>query len=156
VTHFRQSSPFLRVELADAVAVHDELRRAGIECRLREDERSLLWEKLVFLAPVALATTALDVPLGGAREDERYLGCREEALAVADAEGARVDADAVRTLQDGAPAEMRTSMQKDVAAGRKPELDAIAGPIIRGGARHEISTAYTNQLVDQIRPRTQT
>lgn len=153
---FHQSSPFLRVTLAGAADVADELQRAGIECRARDDERSLLWEKLVFLAPLALATTALDVPLGGAREDALFVGCREEALAVADAEGARIDADAVRKLHDGAPNAMRSSMQKDVDAGREPELDAIAGPITRGGARHGIPTPSTQQLVNQIRTRTQT
>ena len=32
------------------------------------------------------------------------------------------------------PANMRSSMQKDVEQGNAPELDAIAGPILRGGA----------------------
>jgi 2-dehydropantoate 2-reductase len=150
----RQSSPFLRVELADAVAVVDELRRAGIEALTSDDERTLLWEKLAMLAPVALATTALAAPLGAVRGDERFAGCREEALAVAEAEGARIDAEALRNLHEGLPATMRSSMQKDVAAGREPELDAIAGPIVRGGALHGIETASTEQLVDQIRSRT--
>jgi 2-dehydropantoate 2-reductase len=153
-SRFLQSSPFLRVELANASAVVDQLRRAGIECREREDELLLLWEKLVFLAPVALVTTALGVSLGGAREDRRFAGCREETLAVAAAEGVRIDATALRTIHDGAPAGTRSSMQKDVEAAREPELDAIAGPIIRGGARHGIPTPVTEQLVDHIHTRT--
>jgi 2-dehydropantoate 2-reductase len=48
---------------------------------------------------------------------------------------------------------MRSSMQKDVAAGRPPELDAIAGPIIRGGERHGIEVAAIRQLVDRIQVR---
>jgi ketopantoate reductase len=64
----RQSTPFVRVELAGAAAVAAELSGAGIECRVRDDELSMLWEKLVFLAPVALATTALDGPLGVIRD----------------------------------------------------------------------------------------
>jgi 2-dehydropantoate 2-reductase len=151
-SHFRQKSPFLSVELADGAAA-DELRRAAIDCRVRDDELSLLWEKLVFLAPIALVTTTLDAPLGAARDDARFAGCREEAFAVAWSEGARIDAEAVRTLHDAAPAEVQSSMQKDVAAGREPELDAIAGPIVRGGKRHGISTDVTEQLVDRVRAR---
>lgn len=152
-TLFRQSSPFLRVEMAGAETAQTELRRAGIECLARDDELSLLWDKLAFLAPIALATAALDAPLGAARQDVRFLGCRQEALAVARAEGAQLDDDALRKLHDGAPATMRSSMQKDVAAGREPELDAIAGPILRGGQRHGIATESTEQLAEQIRAR---
>ena len=152
-TLFRQSSPFLRVEMAGAETAQAELRRAGIECRARDDELSLLWDKLAFLAPIALATAALDAPLGAARQDVRFLGCRQEALAVARAEGAQLDDDALRKLHDGAPATMRSSMQKDVAAGRQPELDAIAGPILRGGQRHGIATESTEQLAEEIRAR---
>jgi 2-dehydropantoate 2-reductase len=152
-TLIRQSSPFLRFELAGAQTVVAELRRAGIECLARDDELSLLWDKLAFLAPVALATSALDAPLGTAREDPRLAGCREEALAVARAEGAHVDGDALRKLQEGAPASMRSSMQKDIEAGREPELDAIAGPILRGGRQHGLPTESTQRLADEVRAR---
>ncbi len=150
-TLFRQSSPFLRVELAGAEGAQAELRRAGIECRTRNDELSLLWDKLAFLAPIALATAALDVPLGSVRQDNRFVCCREEALAIACAEGAQVDGDALRKLHERAPAAMRSSMQRDIAAGREPELDAIAGPILRGGQRHSISTETTEQLAAEVR-----
>jgi 2-dehydropantoate 2-reductase len=152
-TLVRQSSPFLRVELAGANAAQGELTRAGIDCRACDDELSLLWDKLAFLAPVALATSALDVSLGAAREDPRFAGCREEALGVARAVRAQVDGDAIRKLHEGAPESMRSSMQKDVAAGREPELDAIAGPILRGGEQHDLPTESTKQLADAIRAR---
>ncbi len=147
----RQSSPFLRVEMAGAEAVQEAVRAAGIECRGRDDEVSLLWDKLVFLAPLALATTAVAAPFGAVRTDERFVGCREEAIAVAQAEGAKIDSDAIRALHEQAPGEMRSSMQKDVAAGHQPELDAIAGPIIRAGERHGIPTPNTTTLTAEIR-----
>jgi 2-dehydropantoate 2-reductase len=150
----RQSSPFLRVELAGAEQAAGELSEAGIDCRVRGDELSLLWEKLIFLAPVALATTAFDAPLGAVREDERYLACQDEALAVAAAEGAKIDEAALRKLQAAAPDEMRSSMQKDVAAGREPELEAIAGPILRGGSSHRIPVPATADLAALVASRT--
>lgn len=113
----------------------------------------MLWEKLAFLAPVALATTALDGPLGAVRGDERYRACKDEALAVGRAEGATIDEDALRELERVAPDEMRSSMQKDVAAGREPELDAIAGPILRGGLRNEIPVPGTTKLAALVADR---
>jgi 2-dehydropantoate 2-reductase len=151
----RQSSPFIRVELAGAEPVAAELRTAGIDVHVRDDELTLLWEKLAFLAPLALATTALDAPLGAVREDERYRRCQDEALAVARAEGARVDEEALRSLQQAAPDGMRSSLQKDVAAGRRPELDAIAGPILRGGRRHGIPVPNTQELARLVAARTE-
>jgi 2-dehydropantoate 2-reductase len=150
----RQSSPFLRVELAGAEPLAAELRAAGIECRVRDDEVTLLWEKLAFLAPLALATTALDAPLGGVRNDERYLRCHDEVVAIARAERAHIDAEALRALTAAAPDAMQSSMQKDVAAGRPPELDAIAGPVLRGGDRHGIPVPATTELARLVNART--
>lgn len=146
----RQTSPFLRVDMAGAEAAQEALRAAGIDCRDNEDEQSLLWGKLVVLAPIALATTASAAPFGAVRTDERFVGCRDEAIAVARAEGATVDAEATRAFHERVPADMRSSMQKDVAAGQEPELDAIAGPIIRGGTRHSIPTPHTAFLAAEI------
>jgi 2-dehydropantoate 2-reductase len=53
-----------------------------------------------------------------------------------------------------APAETRSSMQKDVEAGRAPELDAIAGPILRGGSRHGIPVPCTEELAGLVAART--
>ncbi len=44
-------------------------------------------------------------------------------------------------------------MQKDVAAGRQPELDAIAGPILRGGQRHGIDVPATTELARLVSSR---
>lgn len=152
-TRIRQRSPFVVVELAGADPVAAELRAAGLDCRTRADEQTLLWGKLAFLAPLALATTALDAPLGAVRNDTRFQGCTSEVVAVAVAEGATVDEDRLRALQEAAPGEMRSSMQKDVEAGRPPELDAIAGPILRGGKRHGVGVPHTEELVRLVAAR---
>jgi len=44
-------------------------------------------------------------------------------------------------------------MQKDVSAGRMPELDAIGGPIIRGGRHHGLDVLTTRELVARIEER---
>jgi 2-dehydropantoate 2-reductase len=151
--HIVQRSPFVRIDMAGAPSVVTELLAAGIEARACEDELSLLWEKLVFLAPVALATTAMDATLGVVRDDVRFQGCLDEAVAVSHAAGATVDEQALRTFVGTAPATARSSMQKDVAAGRAPELDAIAGPILRGGRLHGLAVPYTEELADLVAAR---
>jgi hypothetical protein len=54
------------------------------------------------------------------------------------------------SLLNKVPAEMRSSMQKDVKQGNSPELDAIAGPILRGGENFGIAVPTTKRLVQQI------
>jgi 2-dehydropantoate 2-reductase len=112
---------------------------------------TLVWQKLAFLAPVALATTAYDEPLGAVRERPEFRQCQAEAVMVARAEGAAIDDVALEALTTGVPAAMQSSMQKDHAKGLPLELDAIAGPIIRGGHRHGIPTTATAQLAASIR-----
>jgi 2-dehydropantoate 2-reductase len=114
----------------------------------------MLWSKLCFLAPFALATTASGGPLGVVRSDPgwwtRLEGCVKEACAVGVAEGAKVVPEPVLVALEGLPDGFRSSMQKDVAAGRPPELDAIAGPILRGGTEHGIDVSATRALLDWI------
>jgi 2-dehydropantoate 2-reductase len=44
-------------------------------------------------------------------------------------------------------------MQRDVAAGREPELDAIAGAVLRAGARHGIACPAIASLAARIAAR---
>jgi 2-dehydropantoate 2-reductase len=139
---------------ARAEALCEELHGAGLGCEVRDDEVTMLWSKLCFLAPFALATTASGGPVGIVRSDPgwwtRLEGCVKEACAVALAEGAKVAPEPILATLKGAPDGFRSSMQKDVAAGRPPELEAIAGPILRGGTEHGIDVSATRALVDQI------
>jgi 2-dehydropantoate 2-reductase len=116
-----------------------------------------MWSKIVFLAPFALTTSAADRTTGEVIADpdwkQQLESCVREACAVAIAEGAKVDADAVLSSMMKMPPNMRSSMQKDVARGNPPELDAIAGPILRGGQRHGIDVPTTTKLVAAVERR---
>ncbi len=153
VGQIRQSSPFLRIDLVGEELLATELRAAGFDCRVRDDELSMLWQKLVFLAPLALATAGIGGDVGTVRHDPRFLACQREAVAVAEAEGATVDQVALGALLAAAPDTMRSSMQRDVDAGHPPELDAIAGPVLRGGRAHGLDTGATQALVELVAAR---
>lgn len=137
-----------------AESLCDELRDAGLGCEVRDDETTMLWSKLCFLAPFALATTASEGSLGVVRRDAGQWAvleqCVNEACAVGVAEGAKVAPEPILATLEELPDNFRSSMQKDVAAGRVPELDAIAGPILRGGSEHCIEVSATRFLVDRV------
>lgn len=134
-----------------------EFQRLGFECRFFDSEATLMWSKLVFLAAFALTTTAADKTTGEILSDpvwrELGLACIREACAVAVAEGATLDPEQVIAGVLKMPGNMRSSMQKDVEQHKTPELDAIAGPILRGAKRHGIEVPATLKLVAAVKER---
>jgi 2-dehydropantoate 2-reductase len=149
-------SPFVRLNLAahgkDLLATAmDAFQRFGFDCKFVEDERTLLWSKLVFLAPLALSTAAAKCTIGEVMRDParsaQLEACVREACSVASAAGAKVDANAVLASIKALPPGMRTSMEKDVSNGNVPELDAIGGPVVRAGQTYGIPAYATSELV---------
>jgi 2-dehydropantoate 2-reductase len=160
--HFVHRTPFARLNVLSAgkpvlAGTLDQFQKIGMECRFIDDEPTLMWGKLVFLAPFALCTTAADKPVGEILADPEWrslgLACVQEACAVAVAEGAKVSAEKVLSGVATMPGSMRSSMQKDVEQHRTPELDAIAGPILRGGRKHGIEVPATTKLVAAVERR---
>ena len=138
-----QTSPVARVDLAAEdpsveAAVRSlaaQLEAAGLETRVSASERQVLWSKLARLNALSLTTSASDRPIGFIRTDPRWRSALEgavnETVAVANADGAHLDpADTLAEL-DHAHAELGSSMRRDIAAGREPELDALAGAVLR-------------------------
>jgi 2-dehydropantoate 2-reductase len=155
-----QTSPSLRVDLAsDDRELHGALsdlaaalEHASVPAELGVSEAQILWSKLVRLNALALTTSAYDVPIGVIRTDHRATleACIGETAAVANADGARIDPrNPLQELDDAHP-ELRSSMQRDVDAGREPELDAIAGSVLRAASRHELACPAIERLAAQV------
>jgi 2-dehydropantoate 2-reductase len=153
-----QTSPFLRIDMASAdpamhppmIQLAEGLEAAGVPARVLDSEAQAMWGKLVRLNALACTTSAWDLPLGEIRSDpERRAAleaCVNEASAVARAEGAVVDPAATMAELDDAHPELRTSMQRDIAAGREPELDAIPGSVLRAAERHQLACPVIERL----------
>ena len=159
------TSPFLRVDLASddpvlAPALEQLAQRlieAEIPVEIGPSEAQILWSKLVRLNALACTTSAADRPLGFIRTDPHWRAaleaCVVEGAAVANADGARIDPAARLAELDDAHAELGSSMQRDIAAGREPELDAIPGAVLRAAARHRLECPTITRLLAQIRER---
>jgi 2-dehydropantoate 2-reductase len=167
------TSPFLLVEMASRydsaaepmAALAAALSGAGVQARAVEpiaarSEARVMWSKLVRLNALACTTSAHDKLIGEIRETPslraELVGAIEEACAVARAEGAD-DAQPQKAVDelDRAHATLGSSMQRDIAAGRPPEIDAIPGAVLRAGARHDLSCPTIERLVAMIRARLQ-
>ena len=160
-----QTSPTARIDLAAADAglsarlpgVARALTAAGLEVRIGRSEPDVMWSKLIRLNALASTTSVADRPLGSIRSDPwwrgRLIACVEEGAAVAAADGAGIAARDTLAELDAAHASLGSSMQRDLAAGRTPELDAIQGSVLRAAARHGLDCPTIRSLAAAIAAR---
>ena len=131
-------------------AVADLLRQAKLDVRVGQSEKRILWHKLARIAPLAAATAASGRPVGELRDDPvwraRLEGGIAEACAIAEADGAALRASAQWAIIDEMADETTTSAARDVSAGRRSELDAILGSVLRVAHRLDVPCATLTEL----------
>jgi 2-dehydropantoate 2-reductase len=157
-----QTSDFLRVDVATEnermrgalEAFAETMSAAGVPTRVMASEAQAMWGKLVRLNALALMTSAYDLPLGPIRTTpelrDELKACVEEAAAVAAADGASVAPAAVMAELDDAHASLSSSMRRDIAASVEPELDAIAGSVLRAAAAHGLACPTIERLAERV------
>ncbi len=141
----------------------ETLKEAGIPVRVtlpvsKRSEAQVMWSKLVRLNALACTTSAYDALLGEIRSKPALhadlVAAVEEACAVGRAEGADdVDPQVALAELEIAHDTLGSSMQRDIAAGRTPELDAIPGSVLRAAARHGIECPTIERLVVKVAER---
>jgi 2-dehydropantoate 2-reductase len=107
----------------------------------------VLWTKLLFIASFSGITSVTRAPAGPvmACAESRLLLERamREVEAVARAKGLHLDDDVVEKTMDFCDKmtpDTTSSMQRDVAAGRRLEYDAINGAVVRAGRETGLPT----------------
>lgn len=178
------TSQFLRIDMASKYpdvrapmeALAQVLTKAGVPARVHpltqpastpaerageavhDWEAQVMWSKLVRLNALACTTSAYDLLLGEIRSTPELrndlVSAIEEGCAVANAEGASIPTGDPLGELTAAHATLGSSMQRDIAAGRPPELDAIPGAVLRAAARHRIACPVVSRLVAVIAQRT--
>lgn len=135
---------------SDLERVADLLRQARVEVRVGQSEKRVLWHKAARIAALAGATAATGRTVGELRLDgvwrERLQHAIAEACAVAEADGVQLRVAAQWDIIEEMADETTTSAARDVASGRRSELDAILGAVLRAGERLGVPTPTLSQL----------
>jgi 2-dehydropantoate 2-reductase len=135
---------------SDVEHVADLLRQARVDVRVGQSEKRVLWHKAARIAPLAAATAATGRTIAELRSDEQWRDRLQhaiaEACAVASADGVQLRVDAQWEIIDQIADETTTSAARDVAAGRRSELDAIVGSVLRAGKRLDVPTPTLSEL----------
>jgi 2-dehydropantoate 2-reductase len=140
-------------------AIHDALNSADIQSEAVDDGRAPIWEKFIFLVTLAGFTGASRLPIGPLWRDrdirEQFLeGCREVER-VARAEGVPVRSDVIDRITsyiDAIPGTMRSSLLIDLAQGKRIEVEALQGSIVRRAARVGVPVPTMSTLYALLKP----
>jgi 2-dehydropantoate 2-reductase len=132
---------------------------ASIDAELAQDIRRALWEKFVFLNALSGVTALARQPVGGIRGDPdlraAFESAMRETVAVAKSGGVVFPADFVAAqmrVADGLPAEMRSSMLNDLAAGHRLEAPWLCGRVAELAARAGIAAPVNATIYAGLKP----
>ena len=133
--------------------IHETFRAADIQSEAVGDGRVPIWEKFVFLAALAGFTGAARLPIGPVWGDAftkaQFLAACREIEAVARAEGVPVAADVVNRIVpyvDAIPGSMRSSLLIDLQQGKRIEVEALQGTVVRRAAKLGVPTPIMSTL----------
>lgn len=119
----------------------------GIEVEVPEDINAALWMKFLFISTTSGIGAITRTPMGVFRQQAEPRRLLERAMhevydvAIALGVGLREDA-VTKTLAmvDGLPESSTSSMQRDLMAGRRSELEAQTGAVVRLGKSVGVDT----------------
>lgn len=137
--------------------IAEALTICGLETEVSADVQRLIWNKLFTNVSASALTGLFQMPLGFVATDEHaWLLCTKlvrEAVEVARAEGFDFDTDEkiaeVRHVCEASP-EGVTSIQADIAAGRRTEVNTISGFVVSCASRHGVAAPNHEFVVSAI------
>jgi 2-dehydropantoate 2-reductase len=115
-------------------------KNAGIDANLSTEIAKELWRKFALLSAFSGVSSVLRQPVGAIAADadtrRLFIDALSETIAVAKAKGIDLGADYLTqqlNFLDSVPPETKSSMQMDLEAGRRLELDWMSGAVARIG-----------------------
>ena len=140
-------------------ALQEALAAADIQAEAVEDGRVPIWEKFIFLTALAGFTGASRLPIGPLWADPQiraqFLDACREVERLARAEGVGVADEVIErisTYAAGIPGSMRSSLLIDLAQGKRIEVEALHGAVVRRAAAAGIPAPIMSTLYALLKP----
>lgn len=132
--------------------------RAGIACEVPPDMIRSLWFKYMINVGANQVSAVLGANYGTLRTDpearELMAAAMGEVIAIARARGVGLSEEDLGVwygVLDSLNGSGKTSMLQDVEAGRKTEVEMLAGTVIKLGRRHGVPTPVNQRLFDELK-----
>jgi 2-dehydropantoate 2-reductase len=139
--------------------MHAVLQTAGIVVELHPDVQTAIWQKFLFICAFSGVTAVTRLPIGTILADPLthalFRGTSEEVEAVARTSAIDLPADCVeQAMATAAAAEpwASSSLYRDLAGGRRLELESLNGEVVRRGREHGVSTPLNFAIYAALRP----
>jgi 2-dehydropantoate 2-reductase len=140
-------------------AIQQVLAGADIQAEAVGDGRIPIWEKFIFLVSLAGFTGAARLPIGAIWEDPvcraQFLeGCREVER-LARAEGVPVAGDIIERIGEyvgSIPGSMRSSLLIDLSQGKRTEVEALHGAVVRRSRQAGLPAPIMSTLYAVLKP----
>ena len=140
-------------------AIEATLAAADIQAQSVADGRIPIWEKFIFLVALAGFTGAARLPIGPIWQDPwcraQFLDGAREIEQVARAAGVAVAADVVTRIPayvEAIPGTMRSSLLIDLSQGKKIEVEALHGAVVRRAAAAGVPVPIMSTLYALLKP----
>ena len=140
-------------------AIEATLAAADIQAQAVEDGRIPIWEKFIFLVALAGFTGAARLPIGPIWQDPwcraQFLDGAREVEKVARAAGVPVAADVVDRIPayvEAIPGTMRSSLLIDLSQGKRIEVEALQGAVVRRAAAAGVPVPIMSTLYALLKP----
>jgi 2-dehydropantoate 2-reductase len=140
-------------------AVEQAFSGTGVAIEISENIQGVLWSKFIFIAVASAFGALTRQPVGGYRAvpETRMLITKlmRETETVGRGLGVRLSTDAVEkalAFMDSTAPNIKASMQVDVEAGRRTELESMVGYIGRKGRELGIATPVADMLYAVLMP----
>src|SRR5437588_3928183 len=137
----------------------EQIKAANIDIALTDHILVDLWKKFVLLSGTSCITAGTRQPLGVIRDDEDmrafFYKLMHETMAVGRASGVAFPPDFQAELDRSVavfPPTMKASMANDLDAGKRLELDWLAGKVIALGRKYGISTPAQEAVYAILKP----
>lgn len=140
-------------------AIEPIFANADIQTEAIADIRPRLWEKFIYLAPMAAFTGASRLPIGPIWGDEfireMFLQAVDEVERVARATGIDVPPGVRHRITEytaNVPASMRSSLLIDLSQGKQIEVEMLQGSVVRRGLATGVPTPIMSALYSVLKP----
>ena len=163
----KQVSQFRRVVVGEldgqhtqrVQTIHKAFADTGITAEMSENILKILWTKFVFISTASSLGALTRLTMGQYRSvpETRVMmtGLMREVEALARAQGVELDEDVVQKsldFIDNAAPQIKPSMQLDVEAGRRSEIEAMVGVIGRKGRELGVATPIADTVYALLLP----
>ncbi|OYX84664.1 MAG: 2-dehydropantoate 2-reductase [Flavobacteriales bacterium 32-34-25] len=147
----------INASLSKLNALQSIFKNAGIQSHLSDTIEETVWEKFIFISPLASATSYLNQNIGEIINSESnrkfYVALLNEITLVAAVKGLAIPNDIIlQTIQklQKSPQDATSSMHRDILAGHKSELVSLTEFVIKEGAKYEVETPTYQLVFDKL------